>query len=65
MNGPVPSGARMAVYAREDHAPAAGEVIEDDLLIRADKNPNSFGVQQRFGAVRPAPQGDPRGNDEP
>lgn len=42
-------GLRMQVYTREDCRPGAGEVLEDGLLIRADKNPNSHGVQARFG----------------
>jgi NADH-quinone oxidoreductase subunit G len=42
--------ARWALYARQDLQPAADEVVEDGLLIRADKNPNSLGVHQRFGA---------------
>jgi NADH-quinone oxidoreductase subunit G len=45
-------GARLQAYVRQDHQPAQGEVVEDKLLIRADKNPNSFGVQERFGAAR-------------
>jgi NADH-quinone oxidoreductase subunit G len=43
-------GARLRVYAREDCRRAAGEVLEDKLLIKADKNPNSHGVQSRFGS---------------
>jgi NADH-quinone oxidoreductase subunit G len=42
-------GARMKVYARQDCQPAPGEVLEDGILIRADKNPNSFGVESQFG----------------
>jgi NADH-quinone oxidoreductase subunit G len=42
-------GARVKVYAKQDCLPAAGEVVEDDFLIRADKNPNSCGVQALFG----------------
>ncbi|RNC68497.1 MAG: ferredoxin [Desulfuromonadales bacterium] len=42
-------GSRMRVYTREDHSPQPGEVLEDDLLIRADKNPNSRGVRELFG----------------
>jgi NADH-quinone oxidoreductase subunit G len=38
-------------YVRQDLQPAAGEVVEDQLLIRADKNPNTFGVQARFGGA--------------
>ncbi len=45
-------GGETIVYVREDHQPAPGEVIEDDLLIRADKNPNSAGVRARFGERR-------------
>lgn len=44
-------GARVTAYVRQDVAPAEGEVLEDALLIRADKNPNSFGAQARFGRV--------------
>ena len=42
-------GARFSVYAREDSVAQPGEVIEDDFLIRSDKNPNSYGVRERFG----------------
>jgi NADH-quinone oxidoreductase subunit G len=42
-------GSRMQVYAHEDCVPASGEVVEDRLLIRADKNPNRHGVVSRFG----------------
>ena len=42
-------GTRLKAYVRQDKQPAAGEVLQDELLIRADKNPNSHGVQARFG----------------
>jgi NADH-quinone oxidoreductase subunit G len=42
-------GARVEVYAHEDCVPLPGEVLEDHLLIRADKNPNRKGVEARFG----------------
>jgi NADH-quinone oxidoreductase subunit G len=42
-------GSRLQVYAHEDWVPAPGEVVEDRLLIRADKNPNRHGVTSRFG----------------
>ena len=42
-------GERFQVYAREDSVPQPGEVVEDDFLIKADKNPNSYGVRERFG----------------
>lgn len=41
-------GARMQVYTRQDYAPAPDEVLEDDFLIKGDKNPNSHGVQALF-----------------
>jgi len=41
---------RFAVYTRQDRQPAPGEVVEDALLIRADKNPNTHGMQARFGS---------------
>ena len=44
-------GARLKVYTREDCVPAPGEVVEDDFLIRADKNPNGHDVHARFGSV--------------
>ncbi len=43
-------GSRLRAYVRQDVAPAEGEVLEDKLLIRADKNPNSRGVAARFGS---------------
>ena len=45
-------GARLRIYVREDCHAAPGEVVEDNLLIKADKNPNSFGVRERFGSTR-------------
>jgi len=42
-------GSRVAAYLHTDWQPVAGEVVEDDLLIRADKNPNRAGVVARFG----------------
>jgi len=44
-------GGRVKVYTREDCVPAPGEVIEDDFLIKADKNPNGYAVRARFGSV--------------
>ena len=44
-------GARLRAYVRQDVAPSDGEVLEDGLLIRADKNPNSHGVSARFGSA--------------
>jgi len=40
---------RVAVYTRQDNRPESGEVVEDDFLIRADKNPNSYSLTALFG----------------
>ncbi len=40
---------RFTVFVKRDHEPAAGEVVEDDFLIRADKNPNTAGARAAFG----------------
>jgi NADH-quinone oxidoreductase subunit G len=47
---------KLTVYTRQDNSPETGDVIEDSILIRADKNPNSAGVQALFGqkAFNPA-----------
>jgi NADH-quinone oxidoreductase subunit G len=37
------------VYTRADFAPQAGEVVEDEFLIRADKNPNGLTAKRLFG----------------
>jgi NADH-quinone oxidoreductase subunit G len=44
-------GARCTNFVKADHVPAEGEVVEDDLLIRADKNPNTTGAQALFGSA--------------
>jgi NADH-quinone oxidoreductase subunit G len=36
-------------FVKADHRPVEGEVLEDDLLIRADKNPNTYAAQALFG----------------
>ena len=41
-------GADFEVVVKADHVPAPGEVLADDLLIRADKNPNRAGALARF-----------------
>jgi len=43
-------GGRLRFYARPELQPAAGEPIEDELLVRADKNPNRRGLLERFDA---------------
>jgi NADH-quinone oxidoreductase subunit G len=47
-------GDRFSCYVKADHQPAAGEVVQDELLIRADKNPNRFGARALFGDAAPA-----------
>jgi NADH-quinone oxidoreductase subunit G len=38
-------------YVHGDWMPADGEVVEDQLLIKADKNPNRRGAEERFGSA--------------
>jgi NADH-quinone oxidoreductase subunit G len=40
---------RFTVCLKPDLQPAAGEPLEDALLIRADKNPNTAGARALFG----------------
>lgn len=40
---------KFTVYIRKDDTPQKGEVVEDELLIRADKNPNGAKVTELFG----------------
>lgn len=47
-------GHRFTCFVKTDHQPAAGEVIEDELLIRADKNPNGRSARALFGDHAPA-----------
>lgn len=47
-------GPRFTVLVKADHAPEPGEVVQDDLLIRADKNPNTAGARALFGDAAPA-----------
>lgn len=44
-------GQQAAVYVKPDRQAAAGEPVQDDLLIRADKNPNTAGARARFAAL--------------
>ena len=46
-------GGRVRAFVKEDSAPAPGETVEDDLLIRADKNPNTAAARALFGDVPP------------
>ena len=45
----APANAKFTRFVKSDRQAEAGEVIEDDLLIRADKNPNTTGAQSLFG----------------
>jgi NADH-quinone oxidoreductase subunit G len=42
-------GARFACHVKADHPPLPGEVLEDELLIRPDKNPNGHTARALFG----------------
>ena len=41
-------GSRFEAYVKQDWTPQAGEPRQDDLLIRADKNPNGATAQELF-----------------
>lgn len=47
-------GARFECFVKADHRPRPGEVVEDGLLIRADKNPNGRRARELFGVAAPA-----------
>jgi NADH-quinone oxidoreductase subunit G len=49
-------GNLFASFVKPDHVPAPGEVVEDDFLLRADKNPNSTGALALFPPLPAAPQ---------
>jgi NADH-quinone oxidoreductase subunit G len=51
---------RFTCFVKTDHRPAAGEVVQDELLIRADKNPNTATASELFGT---APIAFPDGTD--
>lgn len=38
-------------FVKVDHVPVPGERIEDDVLIKADKNPNRFAARAMFDAL--------------
>ena len=46
-------GTRFDAFVKADHQPEPGEVVEDSLLIRADKNPNTAGARALFGDAPP------------
>ena len=43
-------GGRLDCRVKDDWQPLPGEVVEDDFLIRADKNPNNAAARARFPA---------------
>lgn len=43
-------GGRCEVFVKPDRLPEPDEVLEDELLIRADKNPNTHRAEALFGA---------------
>jgi NADH-quinone oxidoreductase subunit G len=53
-------GSRFKCFVKQDRQPQPGEPLQDELLIRADKNPNTATAQQLFGA---APVAFPEGTD--
>jgi len=42
-------GSRFVTFVKRDQAPAPKELLEDELLIRPDKNPNTAGARALFG----------------
>lgn len=47
-------GDRFRCFVKEDSVAQPGETIEDGILIRADKNPNSARARALFGDAQPA-----------
>ena len=47
-------GERFTAFVKQDCRPMPGERIEDDILIRADKNPNTATARALFGHAAPA-----------
>jgi NADH-quinone oxidoreductase subunit G len=54
---------RFTTFVKRDHAPQPGEVLEDDILIRADKNPNTAGARALFGEASLREPSYPAGTD--
>jgi NADH-quinone oxidoreductase subunit G len=44
-------GGRFRAFVKPDHVPEPGEPVEDDLLIRADKNPNTTAARALFAPL--------------
>ena len=49
-------GPHFESYVKVDQVAAPGEVIEDDFLIRPDKNPNNAGARALFTLLPPDPR---------
>ncbi len=45
--------ARARCFVKRDHLVQPGETVADDLLIRADKNPNGYAARALFGDAEP------------
>jgi NADH-quinone oxidoreductase subunit G len=46
-------GGRFACFVKQDHQAREGEIVEDGLLIKADKNPNGRRARELFGDAAP------------
>jgi NADH-quinone oxidoreductase subunit G len=46
-----PANAKFTAFVKADRQAEPGEVAEDAILIRADKNPNSTGARKLFGSA--------------
>lgn len=44
-------GRKLTAWVKSDHLPQPGEVLEDDLLIKADKNPNRKTAARYFSEL--------------
>jgi NADH-quinone oxidoreductase subunit G len=51
-------GGRLRSFVKPDQMPEPGEPLEDDILIRADKNPNTTAARKLFGDATPAFDGE-------
>ncbi len=56
-------GGRFATFVKRDQEAVPGERIEDDLLIRPDKNPNTAGARAIFGESSTVAPTFPAGTD--
>ena len=46
-------GSRLTAFSKADHLPQPGEVLEDHLLIKSDKNPNLTAATARYPLLSP------------